>query len=335
MAVTEKEAKQEAGKAKAKAKTYHEADAEHLIDIMMTSKEAELKSAPDATYGCRYPEVEKIVGSVEGSAALLEKLATDGVLTKKLVNKFSSCPICHSPNVATLPLCPYCKSFNIDEHILLEHLRCGYIGPDSQFMREGRLLCPKCKEHLMKEGEDYRKIGVWFECQECKKRFSEPLAPQQCRNCNATFQIKDADMVECYSYILSGEAGVKAKRFKVLSPISALLRSVGYSVESRGRIEGKSGVSHIFDLSAAKGEERLLMDVVRSETEVGEQSVITMFAKVYDLPPPSRGVLVAMPHLGKTARQLANLYQITIIEGGDAEEVTAKLKEILAKGGFK
>ena len=135
--------------------------------------------------------------------------------------------------------------------------------------------------------------------------------------------------MDCYSYVLSGDAAVKAKRFRVLSPVVTLLRSVEYGVESPGKIQGKSGGSHIFDVVAARGEERLLIDVVRSEGEVDEQPVITMFAKMFDLPPPSRGILVAIPNLNKTARQLTNLYQITVVEGKDAEEVSAKLKEML------
>lgn len=327
--MTEKEEKAEPEKAKPDAAAPQGASAEHLIEMLTSGKETELKPVLNAGYGCRYPEVEKLVGNVEGATALLERLVTDGILTKKLLNKSLSCPNCHSPDVATLPLCPHCKSFDIAKHVLLEHLKCGYIGPDVQFRKEGKLLCPKCNAPLVKEGEDYRRIGVWFECHECKKRFSEPLIPQHCRSCGTTFQIKDADLMDCYSYVLSGDAAVKAKRFRVLSPVVTLLKSAEYGVESPGKIQGKSGGSHIFDVVAARGEERLLIDVVRSEGEVDEQPVITMFAKMFDLPPPSRGILVAIPNLNKTARQLTNLYQITVVEGKDAEEVTGKLRETL------
>jgi len=330
--MAEGEERVEAGKAEVKppeVKTPSEADAKRLIDMITTIKDSELVPVLDAVHGCRYPEAEKLVGSAEGTFALLEKLAEEGILKKKRLSKILSCPVCHSPNIATLALCPYCKSFNIQKNTLLEHLKCGYIGTDAQFTKEGKLLCPKCNTPLTKE--DYRKIGVWFECHECKKRFSEPLAPKQCRNCNNMFQVKEADLIDCFAYSLSGEAGDRAKKFQILSPLSALFRSAGYSVESPGKVQGRSGVSHQTDLLAVKGEEGLLIDVVRSEPEVGEQPVITMFAKMYDLNPPSRVTLVALPRLSDRARQLAALYQINVIEGRDAEEVIAKIKETLLK----
>ncbi|MEM3737639.1 MAG: hypothetical protein QXJ75_06120 [Candidatus Bathyarchaeia archaeon] len=327
-----REDKGEIRESKAVAKTSSEDVVKRLVDAI-TVMNGELEPLLDAERGCRYPEVEKILGNSEEAAAFLERLAAEGVLERKLTSKSLGCPHCHSPNIAILTFCPYCRSYNIEKSLLLEHLKCGYIGTDSQFRREDKLICPKCNALLAEGGKDYRKIGAWFECHECRKRFSEPSTHERCRGCGATFQINDADLVSCYSYTLGKEATLRTQRLKTILPISAFLKSAGYSVENSGRIQGKSGVSHQFDLVATKGDEKLLVDVACSEVEVDIQPVITMFAKTYDIAPPSRAILVAMPSLSNAAKQLANLYQIAFVEGKDSGEVTAKLSVLLNIGG--
>jgi len=316
--------------AEEKPKRDMESNIKLLIDAMSEGKKAELNPVFDQVHGYRYTDVEEIVGDVGESLKILETLASRGILAKKLIGKHIVCPHCQSPNFTTHLLCPSCKSHNINKRTLLEHLNCGHIGTDDQYMKEGRLLCPKCNLGLEKLDSDHRKVGVWFECLDCKKRSDEPFSTLWCRSCKERFSIRDAVLVDSYSYVLGKEAAVEAKRrISVFLPITSFLESAGYKLDTVGTVPGTSGTSHKFDIVGMKeGASRLVIDVVESETEVGEHPVIMMFAKIYDIG-ESQAILIALPSLSKPASQLAVQYKITVIEAKDAEEAVARLKETL------
>ncbi|WP_309493022.1 hypothetical protein [Candidatus Hecatella orcuttiae] len=305
-------------------------DPRKLLVELLSGKYPELRPVFDPVKGCRYPEVEEVLGDSEEVSSLLEKLTAEGLLARKLFGKHPTCPHCHSPNVGTLALCPRCKSYDIEKKILLEHFKCGHIDTEDRYRTEGKLVCPKCKTPLDPAGKDSRKVGIWFVCHACKRKFDEPYSPHQCRSCGRQFTIRDAELKECYSYTLGGTAEVR-KVVGVISSVRSFLESSNYKVESPGIVKGSSGVDHRFDILAVRGEnEKLVVEIVQEKETVGEQPIITMFAKVYDLGRIS-SVLIALPRLSHTASQLAAMYKITVIEAGDSEEAVTKLKTILQK----
>jgi hypothetical protein len=57
--------------------------------------------------------------------------------------------------------------------------------------------------------------------------------------------------------------------------------------------------------------------------------VIALFAKIYDVSPES-AYLIAIPKLSENGNKMAELYNIKVIEGRDAKEITRALKEKMA-----
>ena len=133
---------------------------------------------------------------------------------------------------------------------------------------------------------------------------------------------EDASYRSVYSYSLD-EAVMKEARvqYTLVAPIKGFLEKNGFRVESPGFLKGKSGASHLFHIvaSSEKWADRLItIDVVSSPTReaVSEQSIISMFAKVFDVA-PNKACLIAIPKMSEDGRRLADLYKIKLIEADD------------------
>jgi hypothetical protein len=120
----------------------------------------------------------------------------------------------------------------------------------------------------------------------------------------------------------------------LITPIREFLESRGFEVESPGFLKGKSGASHMFDITASpSGVERniTVIDLATSTDDIAsEQPVIAMFAKIYDVS-PDRACLVAIPRMNENGKKLAALYKIELVEAKDPKEVTKALENVCVK----
>jgi len=118
----------------------------------------------------------------------------------------------------------------------------------------------------------------------------------------------------------------------LITPIREFLESRGFEVESPGFLKGKSGASHMFDITASSaGVERniTVIDLATSTDDIAsEQPVIAMFAKIYDVS-PERACLVAIPRMSENGKKLAALYKIQLIEAKDQKEVIKEFEKAL------
>jgi transcription elongation factor Elf1 len=284
----------------------------------------------DPKYGYRYPQVEAIIGDPAETRRFLNYLYELGFLTRELYDKIIHCPACNSSNVSTRYRCPYCKTFDIKKSSLIEHVSCGYIDTEERFRKRDKLVCPKCGSELTRPDINYRKAGVWCSCNECGKSFDIPVPSHFCRVCGESFMFEDTKYRNVYSYSLN-EAMIKdaGARYMLVAPVRDFLQKRGFQVESPGFLKGKSGASHMFDIVASlddKVKRIIVIDIASSKKEnvVSEQSVISMFAKVFDTT-PNRACLIAIPRMSENGRKLADLYKIKLIE---AEDQNAAVKAL-------
>jgi hypothetical protein len=285
----------------------------------------------DVKYGYRYPVVEEIVGGPPSDEEFLATLFKAGVLKRELYDKVIYCPNCGSPNVSTRYCCPHCKSFDVERSSLMEHLRCGYIDTEDKFKTGKKLVCPRCHVELTKKDIDYVQAGVWCTCNECGKSFDVPVPYHFCRECRRSFPFEKTVIRNAYSYTLNHDAIKEASLdWTIIAPIREFLEERGFKVENPGFLEGKSGVKHMFDIVArGKGTARhiIIIQLATSLTDepVSEQSMIEMFAKVYDSA-SDKAFLIAIPKINETGKRLANLYKIGLIEAKDGDEALTALK---------
>ncbi len=289
----------------------------------------ELTPVFDSHETARYLEVEGIVeGGSEAAKLLVQKLWDVGIFKRKFLEKALVCPSCLSPNVSNDYVCPNCDSIDIERQTLLEHNGCGTIDSVESFLARGRVKCPKCNVELTEEGMDYRKLGSWFHCVQCGKRFDIPVPIHRCRSCGRIFTIRDTGFVNLYSYRLNSQAETEFKRSHVLmKPIGKVLGDFRFNVEMPGQVVGRSGAVHRFDVVATKGAvEVVVMDAIASEKQVDEVSIASFYAKIFDVA-PTRAILIAIPSITDKARKLASLYRVSVIEASNTDTASDEVKE--------
>ena len=307
-------------------------DSQVLLSKFLSGEIETLEPVYDSQSGYRYPIVEEIVGDPSEVGPLLSRLSESGALEKTLYDKIILCPKCSSTNISFRYCCPFCKSFDIQKSSLVEHVKCGYMDLEKNFLKEAKYLCPKCHEEMRKIDVDYRKAGVWCTCSNCTKSFDIPVSEHFCRSCNAASTFEEASIKEIYAYKLS--KNVKADSFQslfLITPIKELLTKEGFTVRSPASLKGKSGANHSFDLVAYKGDanaprKMMVVDLATSTGDVvSEQHVIALFAKVFDVS-PEKAYLIAIPKLNENGKRMAELYNIHTIEAVNPKGATKALK---------
>lgn len=321
----------EASKEK-RAEIYQDSRFQLLLKRFLSGELDKLTPVYDPKYGYKYPQVEAVISDPASAEEFLNILYEMGFLKREFYDKVIHCPACNSANVSTRYLCPYCRTSDIKKSSLIEHISCGYIDSEERFEKKGKLVCPKCGAELAKPDVDYRKAGVWCSCNECGKSFDIPVPSHFCHECSDEFTFDEAVYRDVYSYSLN-EAVMKeaGAHYVLITPVREFLQERGLRVESPGFLKGKSGASHIFDIVAFANEDAvegiLVIDIASSASEdaVSEQSVISMFAKVFDVA-PSAACLIAIPRISENGRRLAELYKIKLIEA-ENQDVAVKALE--------
>ncbi len=316
---------------------YEDRNVQVFLSKILDGEINQVEPIHDSKLGYRYPVIESIIGENRSSEAFLNKLYENGILERKLYDKIVKCPKCGSANSSVRYCCPYCKSFNVQKSSLIEHVKCGYMDVEHIFRRTNRLVCPKCREALRKLDIDYRKAGIWCNCEECDKSFDIPIAANFCRDCRIEFSFEEAIINDAYAYIPRPEARALANmgRFMV-TPITDFLKEEGYNVESPAFVKGKSGANHMFDIVAFDNETEQKITVIDlataapAENVVSEQPIIALFAKIFDVSPDS-AYLIAIPKISENARKMAELYNIRILEANNQKEAVKILRDAVSE----
>lgn len=323
---------QKTGKTK-RTELYKDRNTQAFLGKFLSSEIRELEPVYDPKLGYRYPVVEAIVGDAANAEDFLNRLCEAGILEKRLYDKIIYCPKCGSANISIHYCCPYCKSFDIQKSSLIEHVKCGYMDIEKNFLKGDKLSCPKCHEQLEKLDVDYRQAGTWCTCKNCNKNFDIPINTHFCRDCHADSTFEDAVIKDVYNYSLKEEIREEVSvGWVVIEPISLFLRENGFEVESHAFLEGKSGANHMFDIVAYKGDVKREVSVIdlaiSTEDAVPEQPVIALFAKIFDVS-PDNAYLIAIPEMNENGKKMAGLYNIKVVEAKNQKEAVKALRDKL------
>jgi ribosomal protein L37AE/L43A len=281
----------------------------------------ELKPAHHAEIGYRYPLVEKLTGLTQREAVeLVERLWREGVLTGEVVDKVYLCPHCGSANLTFRSVCPTCNKVRVRRTKLIEHVVCGAVNVEDAFIRKNEdLYCPNCKS---KVGTSFRIIGDMFCCEDCGKRFVEPIPMLICWSCDRTSRPAEVLSRDVMLYTLNEETRLHLQGLILGDALRRVEREAiakGYEVSVPGVLRGKV-IEHRFDLVLSRKGETVAIDIVLSKDAVDEISVINVFAKMVDSN-PSKIIIVSVPSMSDGGKKLAAYYGLTVVEGrtvGDA-----------------
>jgi len=310
---------------------YRDRNVQVLLNKFLNDELETLEPIYDPKTGYHYPVVEGIVGEVSKTEPFLSKLHAAGILERKLYDKIIFCPNCRSSDFSTRYCCPFCRSFNIQKSSLIEHVKCGYMDIEDNFLEGNKYVCPKCHETLTKIDVDHKKAGIWCICEDCGKSFDIPVPTHFCRSCHTTSTFEEILIKNVYAYTLT--ENVKADSFLnwfLVAGIQEFLTKGGLKAESPALLKGKSGANHSFDIVAYRDGDKqkvIVVDLATStEAIVSEQPVIALFAKIFDVA-PEKAYLIAIPKLSENGKKMAELYKIHAIEAKNQEEAIASLQE--------
>ncbi len=315
---------------------WQKTNAVNLIEKMLSGDIIEIKPALSLSseLGFSYPQIEELLAmNAEQVAEVLESLATDGILAKRFSDKILLCHYCRSANLRPSLRCPKCGSGFVDKARLLEHYNCGHVDVESEFIGNGKYVCPQCHRELKFLGTDYRSLGIKYKCTNCNEIFSDPVFKWQCLGCLLLFAENEAKEIPLYTYYLN-ESRRSALEFEVgpKKKLIALLQSHGYEIEERGLIVGKSKAEHIFDIIASRTDglwtHTLVIDTLMDdEKEVTLEKVFRFDDKAYDAGIHDK-VLVVFAKLTEEAYQFAKRQRIRVLSGEDLESLLVSGKPV-------
>ncbi len=147
-----------------------------------------------------YPRFESL-GNTDGIIRILDKLTLPpfNFLKREVHEKFPICPL-HPEflGVSLRSYCPNCFSLDTNKLHLVEHMICGYISEhDSPAIPTGG-RCVYCKKNIIES--EIRKIGRWYHCNTCGKKFDNHEIRLHCNKFNHDFEMDESNMMIIPSY---------------------------------------------------------------------------------------------------------------------------------------
>ena len=302
-----------------------------LVVEILAGKVGDISPAFDFTseMGYTYPLLEEML-EVKGQEAvsMLESLASRGILKKEFYDRFLHCPQCRSANLRPTTHCPKCGSGDIARGRVLEHLICGYVGLEDEFIAGGRLVCPKCEAELRKVESDYRSLGLMRKCHACGDVFHIPVIKWRCLRCSSVTSEDKVAEVNIYSYSLNeAKRGRLEFELKPKAQLVEFLRRRGYEVTENAVKKGRSGAEHNIDILATRDNGIITHDIAIGIKLAGDKvslsDVFEFDDKAYDTGIHEKVLLVNSP-LEMEAEAFAGHQRIKVLQLKDLEAALAK-----------
>ncbi|MCX7050086.1 MAG: diguanylate cyclase [Candidatus Sumerlaeota bacterium] len=158
---------------------------------------------PTMPSGHFYPDVARFFGRTPCDADLLEQLANESILARKVADRVRLCPVCREMGINYREICPKCGSLDFSEAEIIHHFACGHVGPMERFRRGSVLECPKCSATLRHIGLDYEKPLMHFFCNRCEMVFSDAKIEAQCLWCGLNFAPEKTYAKTIYEYLVT------------------------------------------------------------------------------------------------------------------------------------
>ena len=284
-----------------------------------------------------YKVGEGFVYSIDGqlkaeelvNSPFIQRMIELNILEKELYKRQPTCPRCGSASLIFQIACPKCHSQHLEVKNMIEHYRCGYIATESEFLKGTELICPKCNRKLNLIGKDYRRMGVRMRCGECGELFSLPHQYLSCMNCGESVDIGEEGNIRwqtLYIYKINQALLSEIRSFIIsVTPIVKILEKKGWTVKTPGKTKGVSGILHDFSIIANKNNRIIALDLAEQMSKIGSPRIIAFFAKQIDVK-PDESIFIAIPGLEEDALQLANYYNINVVEGKTLEEAASKFE---------
>lgn len=161
--------------------------------------------APESTHLVKY---DLLTGLPHIDDAL-EEMVRQGLLGRIFFERTHQCSHCQSRRVIVREECQKCHSSNLREEPLVHHYACSHQAPKSEFLSDGRLLCPKCHDRLRHYSVDYDASGTIIICESCSHSAGDAEIGFVCMDCHGHTSAIDARTNDLHHYTLT-QQGISA-----------------------------------------------------------------------------------------------------------------------------
>ena len=191
-------------------RTAKDIDQEEIISFLaayindpLTTKIIEPVYDSSHANGFYYPAIAQHFGLNVDDLNLLENMAEQGLLAKRIINRKRYCPACNSPHINFREVCPQCNAINFMQETVIHHFHCDHIDVISKFRQGDELVCPKCSQTLRHIGLDYEKPMSNYRCQECEFIFPNGEVQVVCEFCGHACPPQDTKEIKIFRYELT------------------------------------------------------------------------------------------------------------------------------------
>ncbi len=263
--------------------------------------------------------------AIKYSQERIDVLSNYGIIKKvKNLPLIIKCPNCQSYDYKIVLKCPSCTSENLVKGEIIEHYSCSTINFSNKFMKEGKLICPKCNQELRRLGVDYRKIGNWVFCEKCSDFYGEANISLRCNSCKTLYTVNESIWEEEEKIVPDRAKILKLiRRLSILSEIEKELRNKGLDVR-RNILLNYKGIEKKFDMGAfrdLKDEDPFVVfDIYIDPRGIFSDEIKTFYNKTKDIN-YAKAFFVAVPKIDNSYKKTFNDLKINTIEIDDSSSV--------------
>ncbi len=148
---------------------------------------------------------------------------------KQVVDKINICYDCQGSYLNFGECCTKCNSLDLKSEELVHHFRCAYVGPQSDFVKNEKLICPKCDHQLKHIGIDYDKPSEIHTCRSCNHSSQETKMKAKCVDCKKENELDQLVTIEISNYKITEKARAfagQSNQVNAFKPIEANEHSV-------------------------------------------------------------------------------------------------------------
>ena len=161
---------------------------------------------------------EKMLGTqCSYDSVFLKILEENNYLQGEFFDKILLCPSCLAYNISFRDICPECSSAHLEAVKMIHHFRCGYMGYESEFFNDNKLVCPKCSLELKYIGKDYESPTEVYRCLDCSWTGSETLTSGHCIACDKEILPDNCIITDIKSYRITphGKLALETDNIKI------------------------------------------------------------------------------------------------------------------------
>jgi len=142
----------------------------------------------------------------------LNGFASQDYFGRQTIDKVNICYDCNSSYLNFSECCTKCNSLDLKSEELVHHFRCAYVGPQSDFVKDEKLVCPKCDHQLKHIGIDYDKPSEIHTCKSCNHSSQETKMKAKFVDCRKENELDQLVTYDIHEYRPTEKAIAKSKQ---------------------------------------------------------------------------------------------------------------------------